>query len=70
MKRAKDGDRVPELWRVERVAAEADVSSGCIWAWVANGTFPPPTVYGPRAKRWPAEVVRRHIQGLRDGAGA
>lgn len=69
MKQAENEDRISELWRVERVAAEADVSAGCIWTWVDNGTFPPPIDFGPRTKRWPAEVVGRHIRGLQDKAG-
>jgi predicted DNA-binding transcriptional regulator AlpA len=68
-KLSEDKDRIPELWTVERVAAEADVSSGCIWAWVGKRSFPPPIDLGPRTKRWEPEVVRRHIADLRGKAG-
>lgn len=67
MKCPEDTSRIPELWTVERVAAEVDVSAGCIWNWVRRGMFPRPIQLGPRTRRWDPGVVRRHVAELGEG---
>lgn len=50
-------DAGPAYWTAAQVAHRIGVTERTLREWVRRGTWPPPTVFSRKTKRWHSDVV-------------
>jgi predicted DNA-binding transcriptional regulator AlpA len=66
---ANDSTRFDATLTLVNLVEIYSVSKRTIWRWVAEGRIPRPYAVSPRIRRWKANEIQQHLDGLSQTGG-